>query len=234
MKKKEHSQPRHIAMQRCTRVNFSYRFLCLPTNFQQCTSLRTCVGQERPNDGTLWRFCSGKLLFWTTCGTLGRTVAFCCFKAPGSVTIFSDVFSHFVWGKIMAATMIDRGNSWASRTAHPGPPLNDDRAPIVAKAKQFFKLSLQLGGQVVVLSFAYWWTHYPPPNCGLEGFSRHQRSHRPSRDLFRRVVSGVWLFFVSFFFFVGITIVASPDGQQDVQCFEVQLLVDTDCLFAND
>ena len=37
-------------------------------------------------------------------------------------------FSHFVWGKIMAATSKDRGNSWASRA-----PLNDDRAPIVAK-----------------------------------------------------------------------------------------------------
>ena len=37
-------------------------------------------------------------------------------------------FSHFVWGKIMAATRKDRGNSWASRA-----PLNDDRAPIVVK-----------------------------------------------------------------------------------------------------
>ena len=37
-------------------------------------------------------------------------------------------FSHFVWGKIMAATRKDRGNSWVTRA-----PLNDDRAPIVAK-----------------------------------------------------------------------------------------------------
>ena len=42
--------------------------------------------------------------------------------------IISDFFSHFVWGKIMAATRKDRGISWASRT-----PLNDDCAPIVAK-----------------------------------------------------------------------------------------------------
>ena len=59
----------------------------------------------------------------------------------------------------MAATRKDRGNSWASRA-----PLNDDRAPIVAKLlpgrSNIFKLSLQLaGGQVVVLSFADWWTH---------------------------------------------------------------------------
>ena len=55
---------------------------------------------------------------------------------------------------------------------HTAVPLNDDRAPIVAQGGQagrsnFFKLSLQLKSQVVVLSFADW-THYPPPNCGLE------------------------------------------------------------------
>ena len=47
----------------------------------------------------------------------------------------------------MAATRKDRGNSWASRA-----PLNDDRAPIVAKlveasGSNFFKLSLQLGAR---------------------------------------------------------------------------------------
>ena len=55
---------------------------------------------------------------------------------------------------------------------------------------------------------------YPPPNCGLERTSRFQRWHRPSKDLFREVVSGVWRFF---FFFVGTTIVASLDWQQDVR-----------------
>ena len=43
----------------------------------------------------------------------------------------------------MAATRKDRGNSWASRA-----PLNDDRAPIVAKlVEATFKLSLQLGAR---------------------------------------------------------------------------------------
>ena len=47
----------------------------------------------------------------------------------------------------MAATRKDRGNSWASRA-----PLNDDRAPIVAKLVEagrsnFFKLSLQRGAR---------------------------------------------------------------------------------------
>ena len=42
---------------------------------------------------------------------------------------------------------------------------------------------------------------YPPPNCGLERTSRFQRWHRPSKDLFRGVVSGVWRFFFFFFFF---------------------------------
>ena len=77
----------------------------------------------------------------------------------------------------MAATRKDRGNSWASRA-----PLNDDRAPIVANTRRpsgqacrsnFFKLRMQL--QVVVLSCADWWTHYPPPNCGLERTSRLRR-----------------------------------------------------------
>ena len=58
----------------------------------------------------------------------------------------------------MAATRKDRGNSWASRA-----PLNDDRAPIVAKLlagrSNHFQAEPAAGGQVVVLSFAYWWTH---------------------------------------------------------------------------
>ena len=63
----------------------------------------------------------------------------------------------------MAATRKDRGNSWASRA-----PLNDDhdRAPIVANlrqaaswSKQLFQAEPAAGGQVVVLSFADWWTH---------------------------------------------------------------------------
>ena len=49
----------------------------------------------------------------------------------------------------MAATRKDRGNSWAGRA-----PLNDDRAPIVAKL-----VEAAAWGQVVVLSFADWWTH---------------------------------------------------------------------------
>ena len=59
---------------------------------------------------------------------------------------------------------------------------------------------------------------YPPPNCGLERTSRFRRWHRPSKDL----VSGVW----RFFFFVRTTIVASLNGQQDVQCSKVHLLAE--------
>ena len=61
-----------------------------------------------------------------------------------------------MWGKIMAATRKDRGNSWATRA-----PLNDDRAPIVAPSwsNQLFQAEPAAGGQVVVLSFADWWTH---------------------------------------------------------------------------
>ena len=75
----------------------------------------------------------------------------------------------------MAATRKDRGNSWASRA-----PLNDDRAApidrgmcircsgihyplivskLVATSKQLFQAEPAAGGQVVVLSFADWWTH---------------------------------------------------------------------------
>ena len=55
----------------------------------------------------------------------------------------------------MAATRKDRGNSWASRA-----PLNDDRAPIVAKlVEATFSSEPAAGGQVVVLSLADWWTH---------------------------------------------------------------------------
>ena len=69
---------------------------------------------------------------------------------------------------------------------------------------------------------------YPPPNWGLERTSRFQRWHRPSKDLFRGVVSGVWrfFFFFFFFFFVRTTIVASLDWQQDVQCSKVRLLAE--------
>ena len=59
----------------------------------------------------------------------------------------------------MAATRKDSGNSWASRA-----PLNDDRAPIPGRSwpswsKQLFQAEPAAGGQVVVLSFADWWTH---------------------------------------------------------------------------
>ena len=91
-----------------------------------------------------------------------------------------------------------------------------------AGRSNFFKLRPAAGGQVVVLSFAGGLTlsaaNYPPPNCGLERTSRFRRWHRPSKDL----VSGVW----RFFFFVRTTIVASLDGQQDVQCSKVHLLAE--------
>ena len=51
-------------------------------------------------------------------------------------------------------------HAWASRA-----PLNDDRAPIVAKRVEAVEatfsswLPAAAGGQVVVLSFADWWTH---------------------------------------------------------------------------
>ena len=57
----------------------------------------------------------------------------------------------------MAATRKDRGNSWASRA-----PLNDHRAPRrswPSWSKQLFQAEPAAGGQVVVLSFADWWTH---------------------------------------------------------------------------
>ena len=107
-------------------------------------------------------------------------------------------FSHFVWGKIMAATRKDRGNSWASRARA---PLNDDRAPIVAKLVEAtfssWACSWGPGGCFV----ACWLVDslYPPPNCGLERTSRFRRWHRPSKDLFRGVVSGVSCFFFRLF-----------------------------------
>ena len=119
----------------------------------------------------------------------------------------------------MAATRKDRGNSWASRA-----PLNDDRAPIVAKLVEAtfssWACSWGPGGCFVVCWLVD--SLYPPPNCGLERTSRFRRWHRPSKDLFRAVVSGVW----RFFFFVRTTIVASLDGQQDVQCSKVHLLAE--------
>ena len=57
----------------------------------------------------------------------------------------------------MAATRKDRGNSWASRA-----PLNDDRPALRSwpnRSKQLFQAEPAAGGQVVVLSFADWWTH---------------------------------------------------------------------------
>ena len=64
---------------------------------------------------------------------------------------------------------------------------------------------------------------YPPSNCGLERTSRFRRWHRPSKDLFREVVSGVWRFPPPPPLYRA-TIVASLDGQQDVQCSKVHLL----------
>ena len=66
-----------------------------------------------------------------------------------------------------------------------------------AGRSNFSKLNLpwQLGDQVVVLSFADWWTHYPPPNCGLERNSRLWRWHRAAKDLFRGLISCAWRFF---------------------------------------
>ena len=108
------------------------------------------------------------------------------------------LFSHFVWGKIMAATRKDRGNSWASRA-----PLNDDRAPIVAKLVEATFSSWACrwgpGGCFVVCWLVD--SLYPPPNCGLERTSRFQRWHRPSKDLFRGVVKRRLAFFFFFFFF---------------------------------
>ena len=91
-----------------------------------------------------------------------------------------------------------------------------------AGRSNFFRLSLQLGARwlfhVVSLLVS---ALYPTPNCGLERTSRFRRWHRPSKDFFREVVSGVWRFFFS----VRATIVASLVGQQrDVQCSKVHLL----------
>ena len=109
--------------------------------------------------------------------------------------------------------------SWASRA-----PLNDDRARIVAKLVEATFSSWaciwQPGGCFVVCWLVD--SLYPPPNCGLERTSRFQRWHRPSKDPFRGVVGGVWRFLL--FFFVRTTIIASLDGQQDVQCSKVRLL----------
>ena len=64
-------------------------------------------------------------------------------------------------------------------------------------SKQHFQAEPAAGAKVVVLSFADWWTHYPPPNCGLERTSRLRRWHWPSKDLFRGAIRGVWRFFFS-------------------------------------
>ena len=121
----------------------------------------------------------------------------------------------------MAATRKDCGNSWASRA-----PLNDDRAPTVVKLVEAtfssWACSWGPGGCFVVCWLVD--SLYPPPNCGLERTSYFRRWHRPSKDLFRGVVSGVRRFF--FFFFGRTTIVASLDGQQDVQCSKVHLLAE--------
>ena len=114
----------------------------------------------------------------------------------------SEAGAHRVWDGTITTALVANESIVANTGGQAG-------------RSNFFKLSLQLGDQVVVLSFADWWTHYPPPNCGLERNSRLRRWHRPSKDLFRGVISGVWRFF---FFFVGTAIVASLNGQQDVQC----------------
>ena len=81
------------------------------------------------------------------------TWRWCCnaFSLPDSGRrIFSDFFSHFVWGKIMVATRKDCANSWASRAQ-----VNDDRASIVDRgqnkaaaswSKQLFQAEPAAGG----------------------------------------------------------------------------------------
>ena len=133
-------------------------------------------------------------------------------------------FSHFVWGKIMAATRKDRGNIWASRA-----PLNawprSDRGQ--AGRSNFFKLSLQLGGQVVVLSFADWWTHsIRRQTADLREHLASNAGIGPQKIFFVEWKAAFGGFFFFFFFFVRTTTVASLDGQQDVQCSKVRLLAE--------
>ena len=112
-------------------------------------------------------------------------------------------------------------------------PLNDDRGSpaIVAPSwsKQLFQAEPAAGGQVVVVSFADWWTRLLTGGLTLSAAKlRTLREHLasdlgtdPQKIFFRGVVSGVWRFF-----FVRTTIVASLDGQQDVQCSKVHLLAE--------
>ena len=99
----------------------------------------------------------------------------------------------------MAATRKDRGNS-----CHRGQATH-----------RWMMTALRSWAKLVKATFSSWacswgpgcfvvcWlvdSLYPPPNCGLERTSRIQRWHRPSKDLFRGMVSGVWRFFFFFFF----------------------------------
>ena len=110
----------------------------------------------------------------------------------------------------MVATRKDRGNSWASRA-----PLNDDRAPLVAKLVEatFSSWACSWGpGGCFVVSWLVD-SLYPPPNCELERTSRFRRWHRPSRSFSwsgkRRL---------AFFFSVKATLVTSRMSRWTAGC----------------
>ena len=77
-------------------------------------------------------------------------------------------------------------------------PLNDDRVPIVAKLVEATFSSWACSWGPCRWLFVVCWlldSLYPQPNCGLERTFRFRSWHRPSKDLFRGVVGGVWRFF---------------------------------------
>ena len=134
-------------------------------------------------------------------------------------------FSHFVWGKIMAATRKDRaeihGQAAHRRTAEWWP--RSDRGQ--AGRSNFFKLSLQLGAR---------WLFCRLLTGGLTLSAAKLRTWEnislPTlAPTLKRFFGGVVkrrLAFFFFFFFGRTTIVASLDGQQDVQCSKLRLLAE--------
>ena len=78
---------------------------------------------------------------------------------------------------------------------------------------------------MVVLSFADWWTHsIRRQTADLREHLASKVGTDPQKIFSWSGKAGFFFFF--FFFLVRTTIVASRDGQQDVQCSKVRLLAE--------
>ena len=124
----------------------------------------------------------------------------------------------------MAATRKDRGNSltqWASRA-----PLNDDRAPIVAKLFEatFWSWACSWEARWLFCRLLTGGLTIRRQTADLRGHLASDVGTDPQKIFFVEWYAACGVFC---FFLVRTTIVESLHGQQDVQCSKVHLLAET-------